>query len=560
MPIQVDVPGHGIVEFPDGMSDDQISAAIRQNMQPAQQTQGSQPTGRQEIQASVPGRIIQGARDPIDELASMLPKGLESVTSLGGYAPNAVSRFFGSEAQRVQDINKQNEAEYQAARQATGSTGTDIARFGGNVASPVNLAIAARMPMAATLGGKVVHGAKIGAAGGALASGADVGSEDYWTEKAKNAAIGSALGGVIPAAVSGVSRIVRPETNAKTAELLRQGITPTPGQILGGTAQKIEEQAQSIPLLGHAITRSKEKGMEEFNRAAFNRALAPIGETATKVGREGVDEVKNKISAAYNNLLPKISFRPDQQFTQEFANLQQMAQGLGANEQRKFNSIISDVMSKASPNGSMTGETFKIAESKLNSAAKQFSGSTDAYQKELGSALNEALRIMRDTLPRVNPQYGNELSKVNEAFANYARIRTAASSTATGAREGIFSPAQLAMAVRQMDKSAGKGASATGKALMQDLAEQGTSVLGSKVPDSGTAGRLMTAGAGAAAVLSPQTAAAILALSPAYLGIGREAAAKILTERPEQAAQLAALLRKSAPALAGAVPLSVLGQ
>jgi hypothetical protein len=29
---RIDVPGMGIVEFPDGMSDDQISAAIRQNM------------------------------------------------------------------------------------------------------------------------------------------------------------------------------------------------------------------------------------------------------------------------------------------------------------------------------------------------------------------------------------------------------------------------------------------------------------------------------------------------------------------------------------------------
>jgi hypothetical protein len=32
MPIQVEVPGHGIVEFPDGMTDDQIASAIQANM------------------------------------------------------------------------------------------------------------------------------------------------------------------------------------------------------------------------------------------------------------------------------------------------------------------------------------------------------------------------------------------------------------------------------------------------------------------------------------------------------------------------------------------------
>jgi len=262
--------------------------------------------------------------------------------------------------------------------------------------------------------------------------------------------------------------------------------------------------------------------------------------------------------------LPKLSFVPDEKFAQEFATVKQMATGLGEKEQSKFNSIINDIFSKASPNGQMTGETFKIAESKLSKEASTFSGSTDAYQKELGAALNETLRIMRDTLPRANPQYGDRLQKINEAFANYARIRSAASSTATGAREGVFTPAQLATAVRQMDKSAGKGASATGKALMQDLAEQGTNVLGSKVADSGTAGRVMLGtGLGAGTMATGTAIPAAIGLGAAslpYLGIGRKLTADVLTKRPEKAAELARLIRASSPALAGSVPFAVLNQ
>lgn len=553
-------------EVPEGTTPEQAQQMMSEHFaapQPAQ-PQPTQPTMRQEIQASAPGRILQGLRDPIDQAAAMLPKGLEALTSVGGMAPNPVSQYFGEEAKRVQDINKANEAAYEASKQATGTTGIDAARFVGNVASPANLAIASRFPAAATLGQKVVQGVGMGTIGGALGGEADVSSEDYWKEKGKSAALGGLIGGAVPVGVSGIASAVKPTVNPKVTELLRQGVTPTPGQILGGAAQRFEEKLQSVPVLGGIISGAKGKSLEEFNKAALNRAVAPIGEKVDDVGREGVQQVKQKLSAAYENLLPKLSFKPDAQFQQEFATVQKMAQGLGAQEKKRFNALISDAMSKASPNGSMTGETFKIVESKLTEQAKKFAGSGDAYQKELGDALNETLRIMRDTLPRTNPQYAKELQAINQGYANYTRIRQAASSTATGAREGLFTPAQLAQAIRAQDTSAGKGASATGKALMQDLAEQGTNVLGSKVPDSGTAGRLMaplslggalTAGATGYAV--PAAAGLGLATLP-YLG--RKTAAKLLTERPASAAELARLLRSGSPLLSSAVPFAIENQ
>jgi len=556
--------GTMIQNVPDDMTRDQLTQKLAFNgydiSKLATQDQMPQSTVKQDIQASIPGRVLQGMRDPIDQAAAMLPKGLEAITSLGGYAPNPVSKFLGEQASDVQNLNKQNETDYQTARQATGSQGVDVSRFIGNVASPVNLAAALRVAPALTTGAKIAQGVGIGTAAGALGGEADVNSPDYWTDKAKSAAIGGAIGGAIPAVVGGVSRMIQPQTNPKVVELLKQGITPTPGQILGGNAQKVEEKLQSLPLLGDAITSAKNKTLEEFNQAALNKTLAPIGQTVDTIGRDGVAQVKQKISDAYNNLLPKISFMPDQKFKQDYGQLQQLVTGLGEKEQSKFNSVMNDVFSKASPNGAMDGSTFKIAESKLSSEASKFTGSTDAYQKELGDALKQSLNLMRESLPRTNPQYGQDLQNINAAFANYARIRQAASSTATGAREGVFTPAQLAQAVRAMDKSAGKGASATGNALMQDLAEQGTNVLGSKVPDSGTAGRLAlgagAATAGATGTLIPSLAGLGAATLP-YLGAGRDITAKILTQRPAEAAKLAAMLRQSSPLLAGAVPFAI---
>ena len=510
-------------------------------------------TPKQEMMSSIGGRVLQGMRDPIDEAAALLPKGLQAVTSLGGYAPNPVSEFLGSEASRVQGMNKANEADYQAAKQATGFEGSDAARFTGNVLSPANLAVASKMPMALRGVQAVKAGAGVGAVGGALTPSGDVNDENYWMNKAQEIGKGAAFGAGTSGLLAGAARMVKPETNAMAAQLIKEGVTPTPGQILGGAFNTIEEKLQSVPILGDAIGYAKRKTQEEFNKAALNRALEPIGEKATQAGRAGVLEVKEKLGKAYESLLPKISFKPDQQFAQEFNNLKQMATGLGPKEQAKFNSIIAEVESKFSPNGSMLGTTFKTVESKLNKEAKTFSKSLDAYQQELGGALNEALRIMRDTLPRVNPGFSDELKAINTGYANYARIRQAASSTASGAREGMFTPAQLAQAVRGQDTSAGKGASATGQALMQDLAERGTNVLGSKVPDSGTTGRAALLGGGVAAGATGTAIPLAVALTAGSLPyLGRKTTAAMLTKRPESAKKLAELIRNTSPYIAGA--------
>jgi len=69
--------------------------------------------------------FLMGIKDPISAGAQLLPRGLEQVTSLGGLAPNPVSRFFGSEAQRVDEMVRAEEAAYQQQRAAQGETGFD---------------------------------------------------------------------------------------------------------------------------------------------------------------------------------------------------------------------------------------------------------------------------------------------------------------------------------------------------------------------------------------------------------------------------------------------------
>jgi hypothetical protein len=184
----------------------------------------------------------------------------------------------------------------------------------------------------------------------------------------------------------------------------------------------------------------------------------------------------------------------------------------------------------------MSGESLKKVETALTQKAKNYLGSSVASERELGSALQATLDTVRSTLARSNPTHAEQLSRINEGWANYARIRQA--SSMVGAENGIFTPNQLQSTVRALDKSVGKGNFAKGNALMQDLSEAGKNVLGQKYPDSGTAGRLaLGAGlAGGLAAVNPAALAGAAVGALPYTAPGQRLAAALLTKRPGAAA------------------------
>lgn len=182
-----------------------------------------EPGSDQRLLASVPMRFAKGMKDPIDGAAQLLPKALGAVTSGFGLAPNSVSRFFNSEADRVGADIKSSEQEYQAARRAVGQDGADVARFVGNVASPANAAVTRALPVAAG-GSLALRGAAGGAAGAAVQP---VTGDSFWAEKALQVGSGAAGGAVLTPLISKASeslaRVVR--------ERLRNGAIKTPEAI-----------------------------------------------------------------------------------------------------------------------------------------------------------------------------------------------------------------------------------------------------------------------------------------------------------------------------------------
>lgn len=548
--------------IPDGTPDDVIKARInkiraegqpQQNNAPQEQKVPAIDNSKGSFQGSTIGGIIQGLRDPLDAGAQMLshtmPQGVtDSVNKANNWLADKTGLVGRLPEGGIDQSIKENEQAYQQAREQSGRSGIDAARIGGNVVSSLPLMA---VPGGQTLPAQIASGAAVGAASGALQP---VTQGDFADEKLKQVGMGAGLGGIFGVLGAGASKVINPSVKPEVKALLNQNVRLTPGQILGGTAQKIEDKAQSIPLFGDMIGKARGRGVEDLNRAAYARALKGTGvESKTlPVGQEGILAVKNAVSKQYDELLPKLSFKPDQQFNQELATLQSMSKNLGQKEAAKFQSVLDDALSKTSPNGSMTGETYKIVESKLSNEAKKFTSSTDAYQKELGDALMEMQRVMKSNLERSNPTYAKELTQANQNYANYARLRAAGSKA--GDMSGGFSPAQLAAAIRSTDKSVGKGNVATGKALMQDLGDSGVNVMGSKVADSGTAGRVMLGGAaGGAAFVEPSLLLGAGVASLPYTKVGQKLAEALLTKRPAGAKATADALRKTLPLLSGSM-------
>lgn len=497
----------------------------------------------------------RGLRDPIDGGAQLLTKMLPSgMVNAGNQMNNWLADKTGMVGRLpeggVDQQVRQGEAAHQSQRKAAGESGIDGYRLLGNVLNPVNVGIGASIPTAAaSLGGRMALGAAGGAASSALQP---VVGGDFASEKAKQIGTGAIFGGAVPGAVAGLGRVISPKAsvNPQLQMLKDAGVQPTVGQSLGGRWNSLEEKMQSLPIMGDAIATARGKSLDQFNIAAINRATAPIGFKVQSTGQEGVRKAGDAITDAYEAGKTAMGhFALDQRAVSELSTLKQMAQNLPQKERAAFDSAWSYLGSEVSPNGSILAGGFKRIDSKLGADAARFSGSSDAYQKQAGDALKELQRIVTDAAKRANPKAAKMLDSADEAWANLVRVEGAAKAAINNG--GVFTPAQLNMAARQADTSVRDRATARGTALMQDLGNAGQGVLGNKVPNSGTAERLMYGGGAAIGgyFLNPAIPAGLLASAGLYTGPFQGLLRGAVSSRPAAAQTIEEMLNRSSSML-----------
>lgn len=439
--------------------------------------------------------FVRGARDIPDAGALAYTRALESAAAsplmqrmsmLGPEHTQALTQAFTQERENVARINKGAEEDF-AQNWMGGHPGRGaFGRIVGNVAASYPIAAALPGAGAATVLGRAGAGALQGALGGLTQKTQD--SEDYWSDAAKKAGLGAAIGGVTSGGIAIGQKAIAGASDEGVRTLADAGIRPSLGQTSGNTTlNKMEQKFTSMPLTGDMARVARTRAVDQFNRETVNKVLAPISEkldASTPIGFDAVEEAAKKTSASYERLLPKLTGKLDQQFIDDVSNLRTLAGNLPGDRSAQFDSILKNqIFSKVSPNGTLTGQSLKEAESEIGKLASKYWRSTSGDERLLGDALGELQATLRDWVSRANPSQAAALRANNTSWAMLKRLEKA--TTLAGSREGVFTPSQFMGAIRMADPTSGKAAFARGNAMMQDWARAGMK-LGETVPNSGT--------------------------------------------------------------------------
>lgn len=434
-----------------------------------------------------PSGFTHGLGDMVAGAAQIVPRIGEATTSLFGNFPNPVSQLNEVARMGADAYAKKREEDYQGRRKAAGEDGFDYGRVAGNIANPLNYVGG---------GSGLIATSARGALMGVLQPEDD--TSNFAQKKVVDSGVGalSAIGGkVVGDAVAGeVSK-----RGQQVAQLLKEKVPVTIGQRLGGFANSVEEKLLSVPLLGDVIGSARQRSVDNLNRAAYARALDPVGEKLPKdvpLGRGAVSYIGEKLGEKYDNLLPKLTGKADYAFFDDLGNIKNMVQAddiMNEAEKQTYARILRNtVENKFSQSNGVTGESLKLIESELGQKAAKLQVG-DVSQRQLADALLESRAAIRNMLERANPDYAKQLKEINRGYANFKTIQKAA----TYGDEGVFSPRQLSSAVKSADRSKDKGSFAKGGALMQDLSDAGVGVVASRVPNSGTTDRALLFGLGA---------------------------------------------------------------
>lgn len=469
-------------------------------------------------QSAKPTSFWQGVGDEAQRITDRLPDPIQAIShALGFNAPGDANRAKMGATMRRASANAPTRPS------AWGRLATDVG-------------VTALLP-----GGPILQGA-IG--GGILSDSKTVGGT------AKDMALGAAAGKAGDIAgrfvAKGVGRVLAPKLAQKlpvagdnyksSLQLLaNEGVDIMPGQAMGQMGKRLEEKAMSMPLLGDAIRARAGGQLEQFNRAGVNRALSPLGEKLPKgvAGQDAMRFMQGSFNKAYDKARSGMVFQADNAFNANVDDLISRASQnplLKQEQVQALSGVIGNLRSRGLANGQpMTGDVFKKTVSDLKAqASKAMGGNNPADMQELGKYLGELVDHIDEAAranPATNPAAAALMDKADEGYAMAVRVENAA--RARGGEPGMFTANQLDSAVQKADKTARNRAYLRGDALMQDLATAGKQVLAPKVPNSGTADRLLV-NAGTLCplgMLSPHTLAAYGSILPAYIP-------GLLTKRP----------------------------
>jgi hypothetical protein len=399
-------------------------------------------------------------------------------------AINPIRQAITPGAMSMDDVIREREQSYNAPE------GFDAARMAGNVINPLTWVGPGKAKVfqkvaSALAAAPVRTAAATGAAQSVLTPTTE---EDFWTEKAKQAALGATVG-------AGVGKLTRGFTPTPEAQaLIDQGIQPSFGQSMGGIANTVEQKLTSLPAVGDAINWARNRAQREFEGAVLKRETGiPLtsskGGIVTRASKDAprtLDEANAIASQRFNAVVPNLKQDLGTWVEPQLAAHKAMVNPEMTDQNRR---ILQGVVAEMFDPGNLAkldAEGLKKLDSQLGFLVRKYQGG-DPASKTLADEFRNVQKAFRDNLDSLLPaDMKGSLNEANKTWAKLVPVNKAASQRAD---EKIMPRAlQRAMAAQaRTDVS---------RMPADSLVDNAVKVLPSTVPDSGTAGRAILGSAG----------------------------------------------------------------
>lgn len=419
MPQLIEVPGYGTVEFPDGMSDDQIAHAIRANMQPR-----SAPTPH----------VGSGVIDDIRNAAGGFARsGMGIVSNLLRPIDYLTGDSNDARMERVNQRFQNQGYDQDSTAFKGGKLAGDVALtapVGGVLAKGVTAAGKAipaaapyveRLAQALQTGGFKLGGTPATTTAGKVANaltrvgaGATVGGASAGLINPDEAGTGAVLGGVMPVAVQAAGKLgnaltgsVSPEVSALYQKAKDLGIDIPADRLTNSKPlNAVAASLNYVPLSGRMAT--EDKMLSQFNRA-ISRTFGQDSDNVTMALRKAGKELGQK----FDDTLQAHSVKIDNQFLDDLASASDQAgRELSAPDAKLINNQIDEILNKGA-SGQIDGQAAYNIKKTLDRIGNR--NSNEAYyardlKKKLIAALNRSMPPEEAAnFATLRQQYGNML-------------------------------------------------------------------------------------------------------------------------------------------------------
>lgn len=453
------------------------------------QAQPAQP--KSDAKEASPGILGQikgvgvGAAQSIDNLATGITQLIgRGVNSAGNALGVTVPGFSNADIQKFDSDARNRQQEYKDM-----AGGAQTAKTVGNVAGDVLSGIALPVGRAATLLGRIGQGALLGAGFGAAQPVLD-NTGSYGDNKLKQIMTGAAVGGAVPVAGQALNSAgnalrgvvggnVSPQAGALAQRAADLGIDVSPVALSGSRpVQAVSSVLDKMPFSGagqRAATTA-----QQFNRAVANT----FGENATAITPDVMSSAQKRIGGVFDDVLSRNNVKGDNALLDDLSRIQQNANAvLPDAEAATVSKWINGALNKFQGDN-LPGKAYQAFRTDVLLPAQK---SSDPFLSNTAGQIREALdSALQRSLG------GQDAAAINTARSQYKNLKTI-EDLAEKAPTGDISPALLLNQVRKNTPSFAYG----GGGDLADLARIGQQFLKQKVPDSGTAERLMWLGAGA---------------------------------------------------------------